>query len=100
MVRSGQKLEEGRNRSHDISIDFKFYSDFKNDNKNDLTRSDGVKQGHMRSNKVRNKILGEIGHVTYQSIQNFILFSKMIIKMIEQGHVCAKRSKMKNIDSR
>ena len=54
----------------------------------------------MTLNKVKNEKLVELRPVTYQSIPDFILFSKMIIKMIEQGHVCAKRSKMKNIDPR
>ena len=80
MVRSGQKLKEGRNRSRDISIDSKFHFYFKNDYKNDQARSNEVKQGDMRSNMVKNKILGEISHVTYQSIPNFVLISKFIIK--------------------
>ena len=44
-VKRGQKIENGRNRSCDLSFESEFCSDFKNDTENDRI-------GHLRSKKV------------------------------------------------
>ena len=46
------------------------------------------------SGVVKNLKKVEIGHVTYQSIPNFIFISKTIIKMIKQGQM--RSNKVKN----